>query len=159
MDERKGPGSLQIYVVVFFAMALLFVIVAGVLQQRDIEREEHFGTIVEEQQGVIDLNTSKLENIQEQYESLIADYEALESENDSLQEQLIEVQSEMAELAQLLAVRDIFEDGNIELAHERLEGITTPSGDVALSYHNELAADIDEALLSMAEAETEGEAA
>ncbi|HWQ51334.1 MAG TPA: hypothetical protein VN369_05955, partial [Terriglobales bacterium] len=60
MDEKKGPGSLQIYVAVFFAIALLFIAIAGFLQERSLAAAEEYDNMLEEQQGHIAQNDTML---------------------------------------------------------------------------------------------------
>ena len=138
LDEKKGPGSLQIYVAVFFAIALLFIAIAGFLQERSLEAAEEYDNMLEEQQGHIAQNDTMLKTVQEGYEELQVEHAKLLAENEQTESELADVKAQAENLELLLEVRQLADSKQLDAAREKFGSVKRPASAAGGQIYDDL---------------------
>ncbi|HWP79406.1 MAG TPA: hypothetical protein VN446_02080 [Candidatus Acidoferrum sp.] len=138
MDEKKGPGSLQIYVAVFFAIALLFIAIAGFLQERSLAAAEEYGNKLSEQQGHIAQNDTMLKTVQEGYEELQLEHAKLLAENEETKKELEEAAAQAENLELLLEARQLADSKQLDAAREKFGAVKRPATEAGSRFYDDL---------------------
>ncbi|NLT58461.1 MAG: hypothetical protein GXX99_05815 [Clostridiales bacterium] len=74
----KGPGTLQRYTAIFFGIALLLAIVAGVMEQRTRQVTDYYRALLDEQTATTASHSTLRQTLQTQYSELLAQFHARE---------------------------------------------------------------------------------
>lgn len=138
LDEKKGPGSLQIYVAVFFAIALLFIAIAGFLQERSLEAAEEYDSMLEEQQGHIAQNDTMLKTVQEGYEELQVEHVKLLAENEETEKALEEATAQAENLELLLEAKHLADSKQLDAAREKFGQVKRPATEAGGAFYDDL---------------------
>ena len=133
---EQGGGkrpSLQRYTVIFFGIALLFAIVAGLMEQRNQRLEDYYSGLLEEKNLSLSSHLSLAEQLQQQLDVLIGEYAEQEQQLARSQAAEAEAAASIAATDLLLQIDRLIEQGKEDAATLLLgqldEGALTPEGE------------------------------
>lgn len=122
-EEKKKIVSLQRYTVVFFGIALLFAIAAGLLQQRNQRVTEYYTGLLQEKDVSLTSHLSLAEQLQQQIDTLKNELLTQREQLERLQREAAASAARAASTDLLLQAEALLQQGEGESAAELLEQI------------------------------------
>lgn len=129
-EKKEGRGkklnTLQKYIILFFIVALVLVIMAGIFQQKLRGNSENYESIIAQKDNTILTNSSMMDDLQNRYDALVKERDAQKQLLDAQQKELEAAQSlqiQSAAESALFTAQDQYNKGKYSACRETLAGI------------------------------------